>query len=130
MCPYILRKERIDVAQTKMNKREFIGYIAKRQGVTKVIASKMYDAVIDGITSAVIEENVRLSLMGFGSFELKTHRGHPVRFCDNAVSVDSYQVLRFTPSTALNRELRGVKAGLELPEPEVSESSEPQAVDV
>ena len=63
-----------------MNKREFIGYIAKRQGVTKVIASKMYDAVIDGITSAVIEENVRLSLMGFGSFELKTHRGHPVRF--------------------------------------------------
>lgn len=91
--------------QPKMNKRDFIGYVAKKHGITRAQAEDMYET-ITGDIAELVSNGTKLSLMGFGVFELKHHKGHPIRFRDGVTAVEGYDVFRFTASNALNRTMR------------------------
>ncbi len=53
-----------------MNKKELIGYVAEKAGLSKKDASAAVDAFIDGVSS-VVEKGDKISLVGFGTFGIK-----------------------------------------------------------
>lgn len=53
-----------------MNKTQFIKSIADKAGLTVKVATAAYDAFVDSLTGA-FKEGEKVSLLGFGTFELK-----------------------------------------------------------
>lgn len=95
--------DRVDV--DKVNKTDLIGYIASEYDLPVSIASAIYEMVV-GSMMACLADGKRLSLTGFGSFEVRTHKGHPITFYENKDVVSDYKVLRFIPSSVLVKGLR------------------------
>lgn len=99
----------------KLNKKGFVGYLARKNGTSFEAALRAYDMVVDGIISAA-KEGMNLSLMGFGRFYLQEHSGHPVQFKDtdsnttHTVYTPKYKVFKFSASKALNSEIRRMHA--------------------
>lgn len=56
-----------------MKKDDLIQLMAEGAGITKVQAAKALNAVIDGISDALKEEDGKITLIGFGTFS-KVHR--------------------------------------------------------
>ena len=54
-----------------MNKTELIAQVAEKTGLSKKDSEKAVSAVLDAITEALVEGD-KVSLVGFGSFEVKT----------------------------------------------------------
>ena len=98
-------------AENKMNKREFIAHMAEMNGVSEKQATDAYTMVMNSIQDAVAS-GVRLSLMGFGTFYLQTHKGHPVQFEGDTGTdrVHDYEVFKFSASNALNKRIRDRRA--------------------
>lgn len=53
-----------------MNKGEFISAVASNAGVTKEMASKCYEGMVDTIKEA-LANGEKIALVGFGNFEVK-----------------------------------------------------------
>lgn len=53
-----------------MNRTELINAVAAHSGLTKKDASRVLDALLDTITTALKNED-KVQLLGFGSFEVK-----------------------------------------------------------
>lgn len=90
-----------------MNRRDFIRYIAAKNNMTYKDARKACNAVVSGIRSAVCE-GYELSLRGFGRFCLQIHKGHPTQFKSEEEPMPDYLVFKFTPSHAMNRNIRSM----------------------
>lgn len=95
------------IAQHKLNRWDFIQYLARENGMTPEDAEAAYDMVINGIKKAVCS-GAELSLMGFGRFYLSVHKGHPTQFDRSRknTAVKDYVVFRFAPSQVLSKEIR------------------------
>ena len=93
-----------DKNQLKVNKRTFLTYISSRNGISYEEAERAYDMVTNALIELVIR-GFRVSLVGFGSYYAKLHRGHPVQF-EGKAEQPTYKVFRFTPSSLLNKRLR------------------------
>lgn len=89
----------------KMNKQEFIARIAREQDISLKQARYAYDIVVRGIED-VVRDGYRLSLMGFGSFFMQTHKGHPVHVEETTKEVADYKLFRFKASHALSQRIR------------------------
>lgn len=103
----------------KMNRDELLGRVARRlmeagvaDGDEKAcleLTHMWYEAYETELVGAVAEGG-RVSFTGFGSYCMKSHKGHPVQFGSGESRVEDYQVFRFVPSNVLNRRLRHMKA--------------------
>lgn len=89
----------------KMNKRGLITYIAKSNEIPVEDAARMYNCVMTAIRD-VVTKNVKLSLGGFGVFQIQKHKGQPVQFCGSDMTVQDYFVFKFSASKTLNQYLR------------------------
>lgn len=88
----------------RISKREFISRIAVRSGLPVRMVSEVYEALFGELGDAVAcGETVVLT--GFGRFYRQAHKGHKVRFGKD--DVDDYQVLKFSASRTINRQLDG-----------------------
>lgn len=98
-------------AVTKMNKRTFIGHLAKENNISLNEATWAYNIVINGIVN-VVKTGTKLSLMGFGVFYLQDHKGHPIQFKEGDeqagrnTHVEKYKVFKFSASNVLNGAIR------------------------
>lgn len=113
-----------EFAQEKVKKDEFLADVCDRMNkaivdrygencgyaVSAGLTEMFYESLIDSIKASVLSGK-KLILTGFGSFCVKTHKGHPVQFGDSASTVGSYKVVKFLPSNVLIRELRTDMAG-------------------
>ena len=54
-----------------MNKADLVAAVAEKAGISKKDSEKAVSAVLDAITEALVEGD-KVSLVGFGSFEVKT----------------------------------------------------------
>jgi DNA-binding protein HU-beta len=61
-----------------MNKTEFIAEIAKKTGMSHAKADEAVNAILDAI-SAALKKGEKVTLTGFGSFEVRHHAARPGR---------------------------------------------------
>lgn len=92
-------------ASNKMNKSQFLSYVAHKNDIDNDILAQVYAAIVDGIAD-LTGNGKRLSLAGFGVFSAEIHKGHPVQFNPSAPHVDDYIVLKYSASDVLNRRIR------------------------
>ncbi len=83
----------------KITKRQFIAKISKKGKCKYREASEIYKLFLDTLTDEILAGN-QVVLNGFGVFELKSHRGHEVRFSEKT-NCDEYYVLGFRASKSL-----------------------------
>lgn len=85
-----------------MNKAELINAIAENSGLTKIDAKKALDSFI-AITSKAMNENDKISLVGFGSFSVSTRgarKGHNPQ-TGKAIEIPEKKVVKFKPASNL-----------------------------
>ena len=93
-------------SNTKITKRPFITKLAEKKEYSPKEASDIYELFIDTLVSEVLKGN-EVMLTGFGSFSLKCHKGHPIKFIKKEKSqINEYLVLKFTASNTLSKKLR------------------------
>jgi len=56
-----------------MTKQDLVNYLADSAGLTKVDSAKAVDAVVAGITSALVKGE-KVTWTGFGTFEVRSRR--------------------------------------------------------
>jgi DNA-binding protein HU-beta len=79
-----------------MNKTDLINRIAKDAGVSKPVANKALNAVIDGITAS-LKKGQKITLVGFGTFsvaERKARTGRNPR-TKAPIKIPAKKVVRF-----------------------------------
>ena len=109
--------------KTKINRNEYLDMVTASLPVIVDEETKqsfrlssanvrtIYDMFVK-CTKDVVFSGKDLSLTGFGSFTLKTHKGHPVQFenpeeeKDSRGKVGDYVVLKFTASDVLMNDIR------------------------
>lgn len=84
---------------------EFVRELAHKNNVSVNDAMDAYNMVIQGIED-VVSEGKTLSLVRFGTFSVRTHKGHAVHLCPGVKFVSDYVVLKFAPAVSLTRRLR------------------------
>jgi len=61
-----------------MNKTEFVAEVAKKTGMPRAKADEAVNAILDAITAA-LKKGEKVTLTGFGSFEVRHHAARPGR---------------------------------------------------
>lgn len=93
-----------------MRRDDFVRELAEHNKISKASALAACEMVLEGI-----ERNVRngkkVSLVRFGTFYVKTHKGHAVHLCPGVNSIDDYEVMKFSPAVSLTRRLRNKEGG-------------------
>lgn len=97
------------VTVKKINKSQFLKYVAERGKLPHDDLLIAYNAIVDSIAD-LTANGYELSLTGFGTFSVKVHKGHPVQFTSKSVNVNDYAVLKFSASDVLNKRLRKIHA--------------------
>lgn len=95
----------MNMTANKMNKSQFLAYVSETSGIDRKELARSYSAIVDGIAS-LTAQGYELSFTGFGVFQMKTHKGHPVQFGADRKLVKDYVILKFSASDALNAKLR------------------------
>lgn len=85
-----------------MNKADLIERIASDAGITKTAASAALDSLIGHIT-ATLEVGEKVTLMGFGSFDVSERQARKGRNprTGETIRIARRRVPRFTPGKAL-----------------------------
>lgn len=97
----------------RMTKRNFIAWMAERNDISDAEAARAYNMVINGVCDAV-QAGYRLALMGFGTFYLSTHKGHPIQFESKGMAVKDYAVFKFKASNVLNDRIRSMAGQVQI----------------
>ena len=89
-----------------MNKAELIETVASELGETKVGATKIVDAVLEGIARGVVEDE-KVNLANFGTFKIKHRNERPGinPATREPITIPASVTLGFTPAKALRQEL-------------------------
>lgn len=85
-----------------MNKGDLISFVAENVGTTKVDAKKVVNAVLEGISTGMMETG-KVSLVGFGTFEVVKRAARKGRNPQTGDEMDIPEkwVPKFKPSSAL-----------------------------
>lgn len=91
------------------NKKDLIDVIAAEGGVTKVVAGKILDQVLLGI-SLTLKKGGKVSLIGFGTFSVTQRAGRQGRNpqTGKAMKIAPKKVAKFKPGKALADTVNGV----------------------
>lgn len=90
-----------------MTKRELIDEITTaNDGLTKAQATRVVDAVLGSFRKA-LKNGERVSLMGFGTFQVKTRAARTARKpgTQETVQIPERNVVAFKPSKELNEQV-------------------------
>lgn len=98
-------KNNSKVPTKKINKGEFVSIAAKSAGLSVKDMNAALNAILVSIPE-LAKEGAEISFSNFGTFSVKSHKGHPVNFESKRENIDSYAVFKFSASTALNKRLR------------------------
>ncbi len=85
-----------------MTKAELVETVAKSSGLTKAVAEKAVGAFIDAV-SAALKMGDRVTLVGFGSFEVATRKARVGRNprTGKEIKIAAAKVPKFRPGKAL-----------------------------
>lgn len=90
--------EEADERSGRMDKRRFIREMAETAELPLNVTERAYDAFIATLLSAA-RAGLRVNLTGFGSFEWRARKGHPVHFGSKpGAAIEDYSVLKFQAS--------------------------------
>lgn len=92
-------------AHSKVNKNKLLQRAAIRANMPVSEMKKAYNGFVDEIAAALCGGN-DVALTGFGTFGLKVHKGHPVRFEARDGKVQDYIVMKFAASDVLMSRIR------------------------
>ena len=89
-----------------MNKSDFVARLAATNGISQRQSKDMVDAVLDCLVE-VLREGERVSLSGFGVFEIREHREKTGRnpSTGERILLPKRHVLAFTGSRTLKKSL-------------------------
>lgn len=89
-----------------MNRSELIAALAEKTGVTKAFAKLNLDAMLDIVTEQLAEGN-SVSLVGFGTFEVRDRPGRTGRnpATGAAISIPASRAPAFKPGATLKKEV-------------------------
>jgi DNA-binding protein HU-beta len=89
-----------------MNKLHLIDFVADETGITKADASMVLEAVIKGMSEALIG-NRRVALMGFGTFNVVKRKAKVGRNpkTGESVNVPAKKVIKFKTSAELQNSI-------------------------
>ena len=79
-----------------MTKAELISAVSEKQGIKKIEAEKLVEAVFETMTEALVSEGI-VSIVGFGSFEVKSRAermGHNPQ-TGEAITIPANKALTF-----------------------------------
>lgn len=65
----------------------------------------IYDAFVKTLIDAILAGK-RVIMLGLGTFVLKIHKGHAIRYSKSQNEIGDYLVLRFTASTKITEQLK------------------------
>jgi DNA-binding protein HU-beta len=85
-----------------MNKADLIAKMAKDSGVSKAVATKALDSLLEGIKSALKKKD-KVTLVGFGTFSVlqrKARKGRNPR-TGKEINIPAKKVPKFTPGKEL-----------------------------
>lgn len=87
-----------------MVKTELIQRVAKGTGVSKATVSKILEAILSEIVSAIVTDGTAV-IRGFGTFSLRTARSKTGRnfISGELVEVPERKIPAFTPSDSLKK---------------------------
>lgn len=91
--------------EAKVTRKQYLERVAERTGLSLADITNVYNAEIE-ILKEILQNDERLLLSGFGSFEVIYHKGHPVQFGEKHNFVDKYRVVKFSASALLNKSVR------------------------
>ena len=91
--------------KNKVNKNDFLEMVAKANNMPVSEVRAIYESMVDTARDILCNKQ-DLSLTGFGTFSLQTHKGHPVQFKEGIEKVDDYVVLKFAVSDVLMSHIR------------------------
>lgn len=89
----------------KLNREAVVVAAAKKAGTTVEDMAEYMMAIEDVIREAALEGKV-VSLMGFGTFYVQRHKGHPIQFAKDVNHVKDYLVYKFSAADVWNETLR------------------------
>lgn len=103
--------KKVDSTKEKMkvNKNEFFDIVAAKNNMPVSTIKDVYNAMLEEMKQIVCSGK-ELSMVGFGSFSLKVHKGHPVQFEAESNKCRDYVVLKFSASDALMDKIRDAYA--------------------
>jgi len=90
----------------KINKRQFIDKLAYECNLSRADAARIYEIFIKLILTELLVNKKAVSFTGFGTFSLKSHKGHNVQFSKDRFKCDDYVNIKFKPSDILGKKIR------------------------
>ena len=92
--------------RAKTSKRSFIIKMSNKCGLTVAEAYDVYDAFMKTLVDEILSGK-DVIFTGFGTFTLKPHKGHKIRFSDKE-SINDYLTLKFAVSNAFNKQIKNI----------------------
>lgn len=90
------KKDLINMVQANLEQRMEIA-----EGVAETVVNEMLDVIVE-----CLKQDKSILLLGFGTFNTKLHKGHPVAFGKNDMVLDDYRYVKFVASSVLAKKLR------------------------
>lgn len=89
-------------ACVKISKKVFLNRLCEKKACTLKEASDIYEVFIDTLRDELLNGN-EVIFSGFGSFALRLHKGHKIRFARGDDNIDDYLMLKFQLSPTFNK---------------------------
>lgn len=89
----------------KLNREAIVIEAARRAGTT-VEDMTEYMNTIENVIRDAAKEGKIVSLIGFGTFYVQRHKGHPIQFAKDVNHVKDYLVYKFSAADVWNETLR------------------------
>lgn len=99
----------VKISNAKINKKDIVEMISGDVGIPVKDVQKCVNSFLDIVITSV-QNDVPVSLSGFGRFEMRVHKGHAVALRNGGMtSTDPYKCVRFRASDKLRRSIRNQK---------------------
>ncbi|HCC50733.1 MAG TPA: DNA-binding protein [Porphyromonadaceae bacterium] len=87
-----------------MNKKDFVGAVAEKTGLSKIDAKKSVEAFFETVEEAV-KKGEKVSLLGFGSFSVvkKAARKGINPKTKKTINIPAREVVKFKPGAGLQK---------------------------
>lgn len=90
-----------------MNKADLVEKVARDANITKKAAARAVDSILDGISSS-LQKGKRVTLVGFGSFEVRRRAPRRARNprTGTIINVPAKKVPKFRPGAELRKRVK------------------------
>jgi len=88
-----------------MTKAELVDKIAEESGITKAVAAKVLDSIVEGITEELKQDDGKVTLVGFGTFSKVNRKARKGRNPQTGqeIQIKASSAVKFTPGKKLKQ---------------------------